>query len=610
MRNFYLLIIFGLGLGFSESGLSLPSHSRVYRACQSGETWGFSLSIPKEVRVQYRRALKGKLSEALSYSEALALEKRAHDTQLKTFAQYWVARALFEKRFLHLAEPLFEAIAEKSPHPEIFGIQVGALDCLNRIHATHPRILPWPKVEGNLKKFSVWIDQSAWKKEGRAVLLETLSHLILAEMGHGPSPKRMGFLMGFLQEDDSLFHLARGLSLTEKKEYSAAADELEKYFKKDRPDYLDRYEDPVRLTLARLYYQMDQFPQAKSHFQKIRKDSNHMVRAISEIAWVHLITDQYDEAVGAALSLTKGGLGNTFSPDGIMVLSMAFSELCQYSPALKAVQFFHKTYRPTYDWLTAHLRDQPYPLLTNYLRGTQSPVPPPILTEWARSSVFITHQDEINRYLDFEKEAGAFLRAQLEEGRRLGVEITELATNIRERLQKFREENRKKKSPDPLPHTLVADQKKLKDLKNLHAHLRTSNIEFKKVANQERTRIPGKKAALVAAINGDLLAKNQRMLSKLNSIVENIYLLKIEIYNGASQDIVWKEAHPDYHQFAQNLKERMESGLSDRVLNWGQSTQEVWIDELGNLTAQVYDNCASKDRYLAVQYDDPPLDSP
>ncbi len=78
-------------------------------------------------------------------------------------------------------------------------------------------------------------------------------------------------------------------------------------------------------------------------------------------------------------------------------------------------------------------------------------------------------------------------------------------------------------------------------------------------------------------------------------------------YNGASQDIIWKQAHPDYEAVAQDFRKEDGGTIASAVWSWGRvrgdltEEGEYWEDELGTFKADLYDNCASKDRYLALQ---------
>src|SRR6185437_5883858 len=100
---------------------------------------------------------------------------------------------------------------------------------------------------------------------------------------------------------------------------------------------------------------------------------------------------------------------------------------------------------------------------------------------------------------------------------------------------------------------------------------------------------------------------NVRMLTQLDEIAENIQLIEVEIYNGASQDIIWQNAHPDYKKIAEQMKDQREAVERSKTWDWGREvagsddSQEIWEDELGSFKANLFDNCSSKDKYIAIR---------
>jgi hypothetical protein len=93
----------------------------------------------------------------------------------------------------------------------------------------------------------------------------------------------------------------------------------------------------------------------------------------------------------------------------------------------------------------------------------------------------------------------------------------------------------------------------------------------------------------------------------LRKIAENNHFIEVEIYSGATQDIVWQNAHPNYKEVAKELKTTETRKIASNVWDWGQSdmslqgSEELWEDELGNFRADLFDNCNSKDKYLALK---------
>jgi hypothetical protein len=98
------------------------------------------------------------------------------------------------------------------------------------------------------------------------------------------------------------------------------------------------------------------------------------------------------------------------------------------------------------------------------------------------------------------------------------------------------------------------------------------------------------------------------MLTRLDEIAENNQLIEVEIYNGASKDIIWQNAHPEYKEMAKKFNDDENKESAAAVWDWGRSPAalsddagEIWEDELGSFKARLFDNCGSKDRYLAIK---------
>ena len=163
------------------------------------------------------------------------------------------------------------------------------------------------------------------------------------------------------------------------------------------------------------------------------------------------------------------------------------------------------------------------------------------------------------------------------------------------------------KEGDHLPSLLMADMLALKEMILHYRRLQQGAPVWHTILANYRKTVPATESKLLGAVNADLKARSQRMLSQLEEIAENIQLIEVEIYNGASQDIIWKNAHPDYQKVAASLTEEHHKEQAAKTWDWGRTPAnmdddgaEVWEDELGSFSANLYDNCESKDRYLAL----------
>ena len=148
------------------------------------------------------------------------------------------------------------------------------------------------------------------------------------------------------------------------------------------------------------------------------------------------------------------------------------------------------------------------------------------------------------------------------------------------------------------------------ELKNkviLYKRFRSAAPVWRAILAAHQMQIPQARKKLIDTINLDLRSRSMRMFETLAEIAENNQLLEVEIYNGAGQDIIWQNAHPDYKQIAQRLRADFLGASANKTWDWGHAlaandeVQEVWEDELGSFNAEIYDNCSSKDKYLALR---------
>jgi hypothetical protein len=217
----------------------------------------------------------------------------------------------------------------------------------------------------------------------------------------------------------------------------------------------------------------------------------------------------------------------------------------------------------------------------------------------------LSTQEEINLLFDEHDAAESAGRAGAIEQRKLALDIKARWTELKE---KIRYERSRSQTRQPLPASLISALKKLKTDVVAFRRLWNAAPAFHQVVATQEARAPAIRKALVARIDSDLARRSRVMLDRLGEIAENNELIEVEIYNGASQDIIWQNAHPDYKEIAERMKDQAKKSSSDKVWNWGRTVAsdseeggEIWEDELGSFKADLVDNCSSKDKYLAIR---------
>ena len=570
----------------------------VSRACEEGESWLIGAStnskIPKFIE-QFRDFTTGKTSPVFGFSQAVQL-KRLSAILVKAdferdFSEYWVGRILFKMNLDPISLQIFHSVYD---HSEIPMIRKAAFACMVRIQNRSP-------------DWRVGVSVNDWNtlpfsgEDSETIFLALIHHF----SNHSTKNKTEQNMIAGLP--DGYRNFLEGLSAINDRKYSDAIESFSlflKFVELHGKSVLDRYADDAHLYLGRSYYSMAKFKEASEQFQKVKKTSNLQIDALSDLSWSYLLEGQYDASIGISMQLRSGALRNAFAPEPMMVSAMAFNELCLYQDSIRTMHSFVNDYGPSFEWLNHHQKqDHLYSEVLKAIKK-QSDVPVKVATEWIKSPIFLTRQSELNQLITHPQ--------QLKDTRKKAIfEQGQLTAQFMQNTQKFIKEVRvaklKLKTGEELDGSFSERFFQLRhDLRNLTRYYRASKI-WKNLAHKYESKIPSYRTELVELVDQDLKKRNGQLLSLLNKIHENMDLVEVEIYNGASQDLVWKNAHPDFETMSPQLRDLKDEPASAKVWNWGRmlasdiENAEVWEDEVGALKADISDQCSKKERYLQIK---------
>ncbi len=612
-----LLVFVGAAARAQEPAVAF---SRGDFACTENEKWEFSAAIPAEWRDQFKKLTAKKASAAYGFTDSVAAQSEAKTAEAKLFTFYWRSRAFFERRLVHLALEGFNAIASQNVTRDLLGIQTAALDCLNQIHYLYPSLQMSPKVAENLPNFAREYDLAQWRGENQNVFGEAAVILVQSLIAEGKPASDAERALALFQRNSPQRLLARGLWNAKERNFDDAISDLNSFLKVDKlPGTLGRYRDKARLTLARSYHQSGKYDEAVEQLKHISNDSNYTVRILNELAWSYLMKNKYSDAIGIAVNLQKGAFHNTYTPEALVIMAMAFNEICQFPSSFRSIRFFYRNYRTSHDWLTEwynnKLKKTPgpdlYKLAVNFVESEKTQVPMPVMSEWLRSPVFISHQEELNLLLDEPSISRQLRVEQRKEIRELAKQAREMTVKINKKLKEHKEENarlkKEKKPPTPVPAEVKQQLAEVKRARHYFKQFKAAMLSFDQIVKNRAKLIEARRKQLLSVVEWDLANRNVRMLSRLRELIETAYLVQVEIYNGASEDIVWKNAHPGYEKFLEKIKKenRPDAG---KVLDWGSVVEvgdqggEIWEDALDSMKPNLSNNSESKDRYLNVTY--------
>ncbi len=579
-------------------------------ACSEAESWSEQPKwLSKKWTTEFYRTLRVNPNGARAVVSGFAYRKIAKSPTQKAFAEYWIARGLGLNHSTHLSFDAFGSIIEKpallTQAPETAAILLASFECLDQIRTHYPTLIKQspaqletlgllmssPALSSQLKKSLFRYTLSISNPDNK--LAKTLFEKAMSASSEHPD-----------------FNLAlKGVYAAAKAQSIEASQALKPYFAlTNRDASLKNLNDNLRILLARAQFQQQNFDEAVLNLKQVSKNSNALNQALSDLAWAQLQGDFHRDAIGTVVSLQAGHLKKTFAPEAPMVMAMAFNELCLFPESLKAIQSFKKTYGPAYLYLDQYYGDNAKPLPRFYQLAIQtvrkqSDVPFIVSGEWIRSPLFISRQTEINLAIAEISQHQTLVSQADKDMAALSKEVLDQAKLIEQELQK----NKNQDADSPLPEQLAEQLRELKSqLQVVNRYVQAFNV-LKKLAHQQKKRANDAQTSSIAAIEKSLQAITERMYIQLQEIADNNQLVEVEIYQGASQDIVWQNANPEYKKMSQKMADKSKN--SQKTWDWGKTSaglsvsgknSEIWEDELGSFQADVIDNCESKDKFLAL----------
>jgi hypothetical protein len=565
--------------------ITAQAKASVQDACTSTEHWTLSKGGNPNWLKEFHEFTSARSSAIYGFSQAIQLKRMSqilnnsdfeHD-----FSEYWVGRILFELHLDPLAHQALNSVYENTDNPDL---KKATFSCMARIQIRSPD----------------WRAPSIASTAGLGFTEDDSDVLFLSLLGKESTlnKKLSAGHRGFVE----------GYSALANKDYAGAIVGFQAYFhflETHSNPLLSRYTDEGHLLLGRAYYSVAKFTESAAEFQKVKKTSNEQIESLSNMAWGYLLSEKYDDAVGVSLQLRSGALKNTFAPEPLMVAAMALNELCSYPDSIRMIQAFAKDYEPSYKWLTANQNQgNGYVLTVKALEGKAAGVPTKLATEWVRSPEFLTRQREINTLLGESKRVDEIeAKAQAEQNKLTLAFLNRASQFLKDyRIAQLRLKPGQELAAD-FPTRYGVLRKDMRKLSRFHKASRT----WKTLARAYEKKIPSLKLEMVARVNHDWKVKNEKLLTLLNKVKDNTDLIEVEIYNGASQDLVWKNVHSDYAAKEKSLEDNKDSPDGAHTWNWGRflassiEESEVWEDELGALKADVSNQCNKKEKYLKLK---------
>jgi tetratricopeptide (TPR) repeat protein len=591
-------------LSFPDTDLK-PSKTEFISSCSSEESWTFSQDFEKSVSPifieRFHQFLKKEVEPLQGFAEALALRNLALTTESKFFSEYWISRSLWQGGLIEIAQSGFSSLVSRPPTIQSWPFQIAALQCLQTIERDHPSFGYSDPVVTQLPPYFDWPQISS---QSRQILNRAALQLVLHQLSQPQSLSSITHTLGFLRGSGSfetfanaLFQLQKGNLLDSIKEFNLLLKE------KALPNEISNKLNLIHLYLGRSYYSLGHYRQAIAEFKKVNKQSNELTHSLTGLAWSHLMEENYPEAIGLGISVQSGWMKQTFTPEPLLVAAMALNEICHFPESQRLIQLFRSEYRTSHEWLknyhdlTESARPALYPIAIQFLKKQPISVPSRVASEWIRSPIFLAHQDKIHLLFDQKKAVDAWAQ----NGKRIQNEqARQLLKGAQDLRKQYRSAKILMKPGDELPVSLLANFQTLKKNLTHYRRLTRAAVLWKKILISAERRSLLKKQDWIHKIEQELSSINHKLYQDLIEFAENNDLIEVEILNGASDDMIQKNAEGKNSRRKRKLGEQKtsDSALSSGdVYQWGESAStlsgsgELWEDELDSMKANLTNQC-------------------
>lgn len=361
---------------------------------------------------------------------------------------------------------------------------------------------------------------------------------------------------------------------------------------KDKPKW--DLKSLASLTLARIYFQKEDYTKSYNHYLKIEKGNSIWVQSLVETAWAQILAKDYEGAAGNMFSLHTDYFKGAYQPESYIVRTVSYLNLCQYGDSLTVLKDFLRKYKmadaKTDQYLKTIKKENTYETVKKLLTGANlkevDGLPKSLIIEMARDPNFLASQNQIN---SIEDEIGLHEKIQ---------------NNLRTKEKKWSQDidefkKRIAKIKENLKNPQVADQKVQlgQEQQNLEKRLAKTVLlqevtarayeSLKRLQSESIPRLSKLKVDLKSQASTTLYTKLQSISKDLKHWLEQSQLLEYEIFSGAGEQLRYHMADNEG-----NKEEQMKTKktVSDNSMKWDYQG-EIWEDEIGNFRSSLKNVC-------------------
>lgn len=391
-----------------------------------------------------------------------------------------------------------------------------------------------------------------------------------------------------------------GLSKYRQGKISEAEEHIKEVLKNSQS--LPAIQTVASLTLARIYFQKQNYKEAQKLYLLVDKDHPLWLQAMVELAWTQILINDHEGAAGNMFSLHTDFFKNAYNPESYVVRTVSYLNLCQFGDSLQVLTALGRKYAPYYGRIETYMSQRKeasdyYQTVRSWLKNPDQKdvdgVPRSFVIELARHPSFITVQRNINR---LEDEITAFNQVTLSLIQRekdlikkqlvLSQELTTVKAGLLD----------PKKNSEILKDQEQSIQKRIQSFKYQQQGIKSARDIVKGIREVAFTRIDKDKTKHRILAGVVLKERLTQLTGDLKDLLDQNELLQYEVYSGAgehlrfqtvSQDI--KSDDPKQRDLAQAqaIKEK------DKKVKWN-FQGEIWEDEIGHFRSSLKNVCAQE----------------
>ncbi len=351
----------------------------------------------------------------------------------------------------------------------------------------------------------------------------------------------------------------------------------------------------TQINMGRMAFQKGKYKDSMEAYQKVTKDNSLWIQALTEQGWAQIQSKDSAGAIGNMHSIQSPYFEGVFKPEGYIVRSIGYLNICQYADSFKTLTYLEQKYEPWLESIQSYSKNHDsgalYATVSKFIDLKLKPdvdgLPNQVLREIARQKDFLNAQESFNQLYD-ENTAYPFIKSLVDKDKksllgRRNATVTKVVA-LQQKIKKASVTPNAMKNFNAWKLELAQNEDFLNVYEFKMATYKEGEDGLKKLAAQAQERIGKLKVTYKESAGKILKSHMTRIVKELKMNFENNEFLKYEVYAGSGENIRYQVA---------GGKTKGGVKIPDRKVaaqNW-EFEGEFWEDEIGNYRSSLKNNC-------------------